>query len=50
MGFAFPLANAIVQRDDRFRRPQGGRAVLGNTCGALAASILTGFVFLPTLA
>ncbi|HET8945840.1 MAG TPA: hypothetical protein VFQ07_02560, partial [Candidatus Polarisedimenticolia bacterium] len=49
MGFAFPLANAIVQRDDRSVGRKAGVLYLGNTCGALAGSILTGFVFLPTL-
>jgi predicted membrane-bound spermidine synthase len=49
MGFSFPLANALVQADPRSIGRKAGVLYLGNTLGALGGSVVTGFVFLPTL-
>ena len=47
MGFSFPLANAIVQRAERFVGRRAGVLYLTNTLGAVAGSLAAGFVFLP---
>jgi spermidine synthase len=49
MGFAFPLANVLAQRDARSVGRKAGVLYLGNTLGALAGSLVTGFLFLPAL-
>jgi predicted membrane-bound spermidine synthase len=49
MGFAFPLANVLAQRDARSVGRKAGILYLGNTLGALAGSLVTGFLFLPAL-
>src|SRR5207248_2181402 len=48
MGFAFPLANAIVQRAERSVGRRAGALYLANTCGAVCGSLATGFVLLPS--
>jgi len=46
-GFAFPLANAIVQRtEDRIGR-RAGVLYAANTIGAVCGSLVTGYVLLP---
>jgi spermidine synthase len=47
MGFSFPLANAIVQRAERFVGRRAGVLYLTNTLGAVAGSLAAGFVLLP---
>ena len=49
MGFAFPLANAIIQRVDATVGRSAGLLYLANTFGAVCGSIVTGFVLLPML-
>lgn len=49
MGFAFPLANAIVQRAEGSVGRRAGLLYLANTFGAVVGSIVTGFVLLPIL-
>jgi spermidine synthase len=49
MGFAFPLANAIVQRAEASVGRRAGALYLANTCGAVCGSLATGFVLLPSL-
>ena len=49
MGFAFPLANAIVQRAEPSVGRRAGTLYLANTCGAVCGSLATGFVLLPAL-
>jgi predicted membrane-bound spermidine synthase len=49
MGFSFPLANAIIQRAERSVGRRAGVLYLANTVGAVAGSLLTGFVLLPAL-
>jgi spermidine synthase len=49
MGFAFPLANAVIQRAERSVGRRAGALYLANTIGAVAGSLAAGFVFLPTL-
>jgi spermidine synthase len=49
MGFSFPLANALVQRVTRSVGRTAGLLYLANTAGAVAGSLTTGFVLLPTL-
>ena len=49
MGFAFPLANAIVQRAESAVGRRAGLLYLANTFGAVCGVIATGFVLLPLL-
>ena len=49
MGFAFPLANAIVQRMEPSVGRRAGALYLANTCGAVCGSLVTGFILLPAL-
>jgi spermidine synthase len=49
MGFSFPLANAIIQRAERSVGRRAGVLYLANTVGAVAGSLITGFVLLPSL-
>ncbi len=49
MGFAFPLANAIVQTREHNVGRRAGLLYLANTLGALGGSMLSGFVLLPLL-
>ena len=49
MGFSFPLANAVVQRQERSVGRRAGLLYLGNTAGAVCGSLATGFLFLPRL-
>jgi len=49
MGFAFPLANAIVQRTESAVGRRAGLLYLANTFGAVGGAIATGFVLLPML-
>jgi len=49
MGFAFPLANAIVQTSEHNVGRRAGILYLANTLGALGGSLLSGFVLLPLL-
>jgi len=49
MGFSFPLANAVIQRTERSVGRRAGVLYLANTTGAVAGSLVAGFVLLPTL-
>ena len=49
MGFAFPLANAIVQRAHAVVGRRAGALYLANTFGAVCGSLATGFLLLPVL-
>jgi spermidine synthase len=49
MGFAFPLANAIIQRQERTVGRSAGVLYLANTVGAVCGSLAAGFVCLPLL-
>jgi len=49
MGFSFPLANAIVQRQERSVGRSAGILYLANTAGAVCGSLAAGFLFLPML-
>ena len=49
MGFAFPLANAIVQRTEERVGRRAGALYLANTFGAVCGSLATGFLLLPML-
>src|SRR5438105_2949084 len=49
MGFAFPIANAIIQRAEATVGRRAGLLYLANTFGAVCGSIVTGFVLLPML-
>jgi len=49
MGFAFPLANAIVQRAEATVGRRAGFLYLANTLGAVCGSLVTGFLLLPLL-
>ena len=49
MGFAFPLANAIVQSTERFVGRRAGVLYLSNTVGAVCGSLVAGFLLLPTV-
>ena len=48
MGFSFPLANAVIQRAERSVGRRAGVLYLANTVGAVAGSLVTGFVLLPS--
>jgi spermidine synthase len=47
MGFAFPLANALIQRAETTVGRRAGILYLANTAGAVAGSLAAGFVLLP---
>ena len=49
MGFAFPIANAMVERVEDSIGRRAGLLYLANTFGAVCGSIVTGFVLLPML-
>jgi spermidine synthase len=49
MGFAFPLANAVIQRAERSVGRHAGALYLANTAGAVAGSLAAGFLLLPGL-
>ena len=48
MGFSFPLGNAVIQRAERSVGRRAGVLYLANTVGAVAGSLATGFVLLPS--
>jgi spermidine synthase len=47
MGFAFPLANAVIQRTEMAVGRRAGILYLANTAGAVAGSLAAGFLLLP---
>jgi spermidine synthase len=47
MGFGFPLANALIQRAEQSVGRRAGALYLANTVGAVAGSLVAGFVLLP---
>ena len=47
MGFAFPLANALIQRAEQSVGRRAGLLYLANTVGAVAGSLVAGFLLLP---
>ena len=47
MGFAFPLANAMIQRAEQSVGRRAGVLYLSNTVGAVCGALGAGFVFLP---
>ena len=47
MGFAFPLANAMIQRAEQSVGRRAGLLYLCNTVGAVCGALGAGFVFLP---
>lgn len=49
MGFAYPLANANIQRIESRVGQRSGILYFANTLGAVAGSIITGFYLLPAL-
>jgi len=49
MGFAFPLANAVVQRREESVGRRAGILYLFNCLGAVSGSTATAFILLPTL-
>jgi spermidine synthase len=49
MGFAFPLANAIVQQAEAAVGRRAGALYLANTFGAVCGALATGFLLLPVL-
>ncbi|MBI3047306.1 MAG: fused MFS/spermidine synthase [Acidobacteria bacterium] len=49
MGFAFPLANAVIQRAEFVVGRRAGALYLANTAGAVAGSLAAGFALLPAL-
>jgi predicted membrane-bound spermidine synthase len=49
MGFAFPLANGIIQRAEASVGRRAGTLYLANTFGAVCGSLATGFLLLPAL-
>ncbi|MEW5984550.1 MAG: tetratricopeptide repeat protein [Acidobacteriota bacterium] len=49
MGFSFPLANAIIQRQERSVGQRAGVLYLANTAGAVGGSLAAGFLLLPEL-
>ena len=49
MGFAFPVANALVQRVESRVGRRAGLLYLANTAGAVCGSLAAGFVLLPGL-
>jgi spermidine synthase len=49
LGFAFPLANAIVQHTEAAVGRRAGLLYLANTIGAVCGALVTGFLLLPAL-
>jgi spermidine synthase len=49
MGFSFPLGNALIQHAEQSVGGRAGALYLANTAGAVAGSVVTGFVLLPWL-
>ena len=49
MGFAYPLANANIQKLEAAVGRRAGLLYLGNTVGAVLGSLLTGFWILPAI-
>ncbi len=49
MGFAFPLANAIIQRAEDSVGRRAGMLYLSNTVGAVGGALAAGFLLLPGL-
>ncbi|MBN2493988.1 MAG: hypothetical protein JXR96_05305 [Deltaproteobacteria bacterium] len=49
MGFAYPLANAVIQRAEGQVGQRAGMLYLANTLGAVSGSLLAGFVLVPGL-
>jgi spermidine synthase len=47
MGFAFPVANALIQRAEQSVGRRAGALYLANTAGAVVGSVVAGFVLLP---
>jgi len=47
IGFSFPLANAVIQHAEQSVGRRAGVLYLANTAGAVAGSLLAGFVLLP---
>lgn len=47
MGLTFPIANGLVQRAERSVAGRTGLLYLSNTLGAVAGSLVTGFLLLP---
>ena len=47
MGFSFPLGNALIQRPEGSVGRRAGLLYLANTAGAVAGSIVAGFILLP---
>src|SRR5471030_506374 len=47
MGFAFPLANAMIQRAEESVGRRAGLLYLSNTVGAVCGSLAAGFLLLP---
>ena len=48
-GFAFPLANGLVQRTEQSVGRRAGLLCLANTAGAVCGSLATGYLLLPML-
>jgi len=49
MGFAYPLANAMIQRTEVLVGRRAGVLYLANTLGAVFGALSAGFALLPTL-
>src|SRR5439155_9493540 len=49
MGFAFPLANAMIQRAEESVGRRAGLLYLANTIGAVCGALGAGFLLLPML-
>jgi len=49
MGFAFPLANGVIQRAESSVGRRAGVLYLSNTVGAVCGSLAAGFLLLPML-
>ena len=49
IGFSFPLGNALIQRAEQSVGRRAGMLYLANTAGAVAGSIVAGFLLLPWL-
>ncbi|HEU5259065.1 MAG TPA: hypothetical protein VFU28_23925, partial [Vicinamibacterales bacterium] len=47
IGFGFPLANTLIQRAEQSVGRRAGMLYLANTAGAVAGSLIAGFVLLP---
>jgi spermidine synthase len=47
IGFSFPLGNAVIQHAEQSVGRRAGVLYLANTAGAVAGSIVAGFVLLP---